>query len=481
MWCAICALIFLFALRNVYIRYQDRCRKVKLLASNAEQKPKGRGAAAAISASFRNGFLATAFPSWLYGPETVADACWTMAYFLASIAVTLWNGPWNMGQQQISNQFGDVAFAQAPLMMFFVMKNNPISLLTGIPYVRFNYLHRASARTMFVWSWLHTGLSFKTIEQRKLWKDGYIIWGWVGLGAYQFLWMFSYAIVRRRLHQFFFTSHIVLTIFLSTPRLSLGPVEAHPFTIANIPNAAGEVVLLPRVYGGWTSQIYNHVTSTSTKAVRCYFDGPYGIVHDFTSFQHVLMVAGGTGVSPWTSQLLALVQAGRNQPTRTYVRLVWLIKQAEIIEWISPILDEVAAGLAAPGCNVHVSVDVYVTRGALPMSRTSSNEEKKPESLPGTPGELDGVPVLDSKLARDEQSLLSSRASDLVSWHSGRPDLAKVIRDEAEATTEEMALGVCGPRGLVLTTNVALKEASNYASVSKGQAPIHYFPETLGQ
>ncbi|KAI5474943.1 hypothetical protein MNV49_002160 [Pseudohyphozyma bogoriensis] len=538
MWTAICGLVILFAIRNLVGKFQTRRRKAALVKSGGAGagagvlKTQSQGSIGALSTSARNGFIATSFPSWLYGPETVADACWTMAYFGATLAVTFWSAPWSSGNSQnLANKFGDLAFVQAPLIMFFIMKNNPISLLTGVAYVKLNYLHRA---------------------------------GWVAMGAYQFLWMSSFAIVRRVLHQFFLTSHIVLTIlylvgayyhwgrlgywiyacfviwgfdrlvrfgrilyfnrvwssgrgectvevlegeclrltavrpgfkwnagqhvFLSTPRLSLGPVEAHPFTIANMPNGANEIVLLPRVYNGWTRQMHKQLTSTSTKTIRCYFDGPYGVVHDFTSFQRVLMVAGGTGVSPWTSQLLHLVASRRTLSAPTHIRLVWLVKDASSLEWISPILEDVAESLTAPGCNITVRVDVHVTRGALPsnLSRTSSStgsgSEKEAEKTPvGSESELAGIPVLEKGAARDSSSLMSERVGGMVTWSKGRPDLAKVIREEAEQTTLEMALGVCGPRGLVITTNQALKQASTGADAKRGQAPIHYFPETLGQ
>ncbi|GAA5854768.1 hypothetical protein JCM8547_004065 [Rhodosporidiobolus lusitaniae] len=214
MWTAFCGVLFLLALRRAYVLYGHK-KHEKRTAASAKVNTGGKGSTkAAVGTASRNALFATSFPVWMAGPETVADALWTMAYFSVTVVITLYSAPWLTGtQQQTANVFGIVAYAQAPFMMFFAMKNNPISLLIGVPYQNLNYLHRASSRAMFVWSWLHTGLSFKNLDSRNQWKDTYIVWGWVALAAYQFLWMSSFGWIRRRFHQFFFICHVVLAFF----------------------------------------------------------------------------------------------------------------------------------------------------------------------------------------------------------------------------------------------------------------------------
>lgn len=67
------------------------------------------------------------------------------------------------------------AFSQLPLILVLVMKNNPISLLTGITYQKFNYLHRAASRACLLCSWIHVVLWTPRVWARGHFSHPYII------------------------------------------------------------------------------------------------------------------------------------------------------------------------------------------------------------------------------------------------------------------------------------------------------------------
>ncbi|GAA6032159.1 hypothetical protein JCM8097_007102 [Rhodosporidiobolus ruineniae] len=580
MWTAFCGVLALLALRRAYALYSQRRHEKRTAEASFRTAGKGNGALVAAGTSTRNVLFATgvfsSLPEWIAGPETVVDAIWTFLYFSVSVVIVLYTAPWLNGtQQQISNVFGIVAYAQAPFMMFTVMKNNPISLIIGRPYQGLNYLHRASSRLMFVFSWLHTGLSFKNLDSRNQWRENFIVWGWVAMGAYTFIWFFSFTWVRRRLHQFFFISHVVLAffyligcyyhwdalgfwlyasftiwafdrvlrlvrvawanklwksgrgqmqvqlladdclclkfsrpgfkwspgqhVFLSTPWLSKGNVlEAHPFTAANAVNDEGDFIILARVYDGFTRQLRDKVSSTTSANISCYLDGPYGESHSLRGYDSILIVAGGTGIAPWMSHLLSLVGPSKTPLRCQTIHIVWSIQQATSISWIAPLLDQAAEQIRKRNFEVQVLVDVHVTRGAIPVASSSSfstAEKLTPTSSGSSTPQLSEIsasevlPTLEHKPSSfssltDEKTALSTglkpAAAKLVRWRTGRPDLVKLIKEDAQDCPERMALGVCGPRGLSNTVRTALKTVNNYKSVRSGQIPIDYFEESLG-
>jgi predicted ferric reductase len=100
--------------------------------------------------------------------------------------------------------------------------------------------------------------------------------------------------------------------------LDCRPAETHPFTIASIPRQAGatgqdaeggavsddglnELVLLIRPGDGFTSSLTKVITMNSSNGqsvvLPVLVDGPYGEAAHLQTFDSVLLIAGGTGVS----------------------------------------------------------------------------------------------------------------------------------------------------------------------------------------
>ncbi|OWZ77298.1 hypothetical protein C365_04018, partial [Cryptococcus neoformans Bt85] len=58
---------------------------------------------------------------------------------------------------------------------------------------------------------------------------------------------------------------------------------------------------------------------------------------------------------------------------------------------------------------------------------------------------------------------------------------ADVFSADAQTCPEAMAVGVCGPFPLMESVRKGVREASTFRSVLRGQVPIDYIEETLGQ
>lgn len=85
--------------------------------------------------------------------------------------------------------------------------------------------------------------------------------------------------------------------YVILPSVSTLPFEAHPFTIASIPENGGDskendVVFLVRGRGGFTQRLREHATQNHGGRVPAFLDGPYGCPPDLRPFSTCILVAG---------------------------------------------------------------------------------------------------------------------------------------------------------------------------------------------
>jgi ferric-chelate reductase len=102
-------------------------------------------------------------------------------------------GPW-------SNRVGVLAYALTPLSVLLSNRESILSLLLGVPYQSFNFLHRWLGYIIFVQSWLHT-IGWCIIQLRLYqpqptvgveWiKQEYMIWGLVAMILLTMLFLLS--------------------------------------------------------------------------------------------------------------------------------------------------------------------------------------------------------------------------------------------------------------------------------------------------
>ncbi|KAF1993568.1 hypothetical protein P154DRAFT_449822 [Amniculicola lignicola CBS 123094] len=119
-----------------------------------------------------------------------------------------------------SDRVGALAYALTPLTIGLCSRDSILSLLTGIPYQNFNFLHRWTGRIILVQSFIHT-IGWTIIEgklyqpQPKVYnnfiKQPYMIWGIVAQGFITFLYVFSLRpVIRWTGYEFFRKTHLVV-------------------------------------------------------------------------------------------------------------------------------------------------------------------------------------------------------------------------------------------------------------------------------
>ncbi|GLA76959.1 hypothetical protein AtubIFM55763_008837 [Aspergillus tubingensis] len=276
-------------------------------------------------------------------------------------------------------------------------------------------------------------------------------------------------------------------ILLSLPRLGLQ--LSHPATIASIPlSHDGELVLILKAHKGFTRKLINTAEATlnSTKDVespqtkRSYtalLDGPYASsAPNFTSFDSVVFLAGGTGVTFTLSQLLHVAHRSTNGslPLRQ-VLFIWVIKESRQASWVLAELE--AAMQKLQNTNIQIRVKIFITQDSVCLPDTDSkiNNEKQtcactdPCTCSANSDDVDKIEqIAPSSPCTDPDSALETSGPPRISFTQGRPSFDGYIEDAVLQARGEIAVAVCGPIGLTVSVRQAVVRVSDHLAVCKG-------------
>lgn len=123
-------------------------------------------------------------------------------------------GPW-------ADRVGVLAYALTPLSILLSSRESVLSLVTGVPYTSFLFLHRWTGYIILIQSVLHT-VGWVVVEARlyqpqpEVWEmyinQVYAIWGVVGLVLLVMMWVLSWQVVVRKVtgYEVFRKAHYVL-------------------------------------------------------------------------------------------------------------------------------------------------------------------------------------------------------------------------------------------------------------------------------
>ncbi|KAI1006425.1 hypothetical protein K3495_g1794 [Podosphaera aphanis] len=222
---------------------------------------------------------------------------------------------------------------------------------------------------------------------------------------------------------------------------SLKPWESHPFSIAWVDHKPLQVDL-PTTEKGAKSILRESETVTDVsfiihaqtgmtrqlliKAEECRprsltlkaaIEGPYGGFHSLDSYGHVVLFAGSSGIThqiPFVRHLIAAATE-RSAATRK-ITLIWIIRDAEHLEWVRPWMDVI---LRMPGRRECLLIKLFVTR-------------------PRNPAEI-------------------RSPSNMVQMFPGRPSVKLLLQNEVREQVGAMCVTVCGPGGLADSVREAVR------------------------
>ncbi|KZF20912.1 metalloreductase-like protein transmembrane component [Xylona heveae TC161] len=220
-------------------------------------------------------------------------------------------------------------------------------------------------------------------------------------------------------------------VYLRMPGISI--FENHPFTIASLcsddfPSEYGpqfrDMVLVFRPFGGFTRKVLDAALAKGPyKTYRAFLDGPYGgMQRQLASFNHVVLIAGGSGITTIISHLLHLIKLMRDGKAVTKtVEIIWAMKRPDVLQWFQHEL-KICREHAPPGS---VRCQFFITaakrQGPEPSARSSQRlsgvfYDRIGEALEGVANKRN------SALIRDEPTydLMQEKASH----HVGQPSLS---------------------------------------------------------
>ncbi|KAF2207944.1 hypothetical protein CERZMDRAFT_50182 [Cercospora zeae-maydis SCOH1-5] len=225
-------------------------------------------------------------------------------------------------------------------------------------------------------------------------------------------------------------------VYLRMPGVSL--FENHPFTIASMcsddyPSEYGEeyrdMVLVFRPFGGFTKKLLDSALDHGPWwTYRAFIDGPYGgMRRSMDSFDHVVLIAGGTGITAIVSHLLDLVKRMRDGKAVTKdIHLIWAMKRPETMEWFKEEL-RICREFAPPDT---VSCQFYIT-AAKRQKNTGTLVSAQTLGRPVSMMFHDKVNDVFQSIASNRFSMVSNRHSALIEAEAnGNPEREKELRDE---------------------------------------------------
>lgn len=262
--------------------------------------------------------------------------------------------------------------------------------------------------------------------------------------------------------------------------------QAHPFSIMSLPNRSrldSQLVLLAKVHGGTTRKIFEYVqehamsehvfshevnrgeapgaelggdeekgVSVSPRletapavqhshirsaSVVAYLDGPYGYTTDPASYAHVVLFAGGTGIShifPLAYRLLQRCVASDARVVTRRIRLVWTTHATGLVDWLA---SELAALVQLQAVSpVEFVLDVCVT------GEESGAEHK---TFVQTLITSYGVRIDTGAIIREELDMAGKmQSTSLAAYVCGPVSLSRDVGNHMARTNWDLARGRLG-------------------------------------
>ncbi|CAE6117515.1 unnamed protein product [Arabidopsis arenosa] len=156
-------------------------------------------------------------------------------------------------------------------------------------------------------------------------------------------------------------------LFLHVP--SISKLQWHPFTVTSSSNLEKDTLsVVIRKQGSWTQKLYTQISS-SIDSLEVSTEGPYGPnSFDVSRHNSLILVSGGSGITPFISVIRELIFQSQNQSTKLPdVLLVCSFKDYHDLAFLDLIfpLDISVSDIS----RLNLRIEAYVTR-----------EDKKPET-----------------------------------------------------------------------------------------------------
>lgn len=266
--------------------------------------------------------------------------------------------------------------------------------------------------------------------------------------------------------------------FLYTPR-SLTPWENHPFTVASWKQDKKGVTLefLIAAQKGATSRFRRRFQQGHTN-MKVLLEGPYGHREPVDQYEHVMMVAGGSGITA----ILPYLQAFSTIPGRTRrINLVWIVKRAEYaMDVFSHELRQLDLGSIAVLTSLFVTgpTDDGASRDSPDLTTLPTTDFNINASTPSSSASMDSNgEKVESEKGKTGSGLDVNQVP--VEIFRGRPQL-NILLDQAVKQMvgdERLAVLTCGPSSMVDDLRQVVISAYGLGEGRVRGSAVDYFEE----
>ncbi len=214
----------------------------------------------------------------------------------------------------------------------------------------------------------------------------------------------------------------------------------HPYSICTPPGDGSkfEVVIKSMGQGTWSQKVCDWANSSpDTSAIRAEISGPFGGLQvQLPLFKHVVLFAGGVGVTPLLSIFLNLLQKHLSgDEKRCKVVLVWAVRDASQVAWFEDAWANIAEEAACKEGFFEVRVFVTSDKTLNPVSGTTNSQMDVVKSRPSVAEQLE---EMKNAFSRDVKETVSAGVAVLA---CGPPSLMADVYDQTQAAqTPDCAL-----------------------------------------
>ncbi|OAA50737.1 Ferric reductase-like transmembrane component [Cordyceps fumosorosea ARSEF 2679] len=213
--------------------------------------------------------------------------------------------------------------------------------------------------------------------------------------------------------------------------------ETHPFTIS----AMNPLEFVVTAHDGFTKDLHDLAVSQPGVQFGASVEGSYGTFPKPSSFDHVVLIAGGTGASfTFGAAFNALKHLSGRRDTK--IMFVWTVRHRSILNWY-------ASHLQTLSQDSRVSVHVFVTKGREPteLSEFSRTDSEKAAPMMSASSSMAGDAEKDVTTVTGLD--MDSFSGIPITWK--RPDVPGMIRGVVSGATRGQSVLVmgCGPSTLM--------------------------------
>lgn len=248
--------------------------------------------------------------------------------FFTILHALLWIVTWTenghlQGLVEVDNVMGIVAgFAMLSIL-------SGALVLKRVRYEAFYIVHITMVALILITAGMHrpdlvTKSTFVTIFAASIWFLDRILRGtrmvWYSFGNRATIHPLPQGGVQIVMHRTLWRAVPGTHVFLWIPRVRA--IETHPFTIVS----TNPLELVVSAQDGFTQDLFSLASKSPGAILRASCDGPYGTIPNFGKFDHVVLIAGGSGATFTLGVALNLVHQMSPGGARPIIHLIWVIR-----------------------------------------------------------------------------------------------------------------------------------------------------------